>query len=77
MQQLITVPTFNFSQGDIFDGAELPITVCYYRGSVDSPMIELTQEDRSIQFTDIKTLKKLVKNIEALNEEARIKITKS
>jgi len=62
--ELITVPTFNFSQGDTFDGAELPIQVCYYNGHDDLKMIELVQEEKSIQFTSIKELKQLVKLIE-------------
>ena len=62
--ELITVPTFNFSQGDTFDGAEHPIQVCYYNGLCDFKMIELVQEERSIQFTSIKELKQLVKLIE-------------
>lgn len=37
MQDLITVPTFTFDQGDIWDGennSERPIQVLYYDGTI-------------------------------------------
>lgn len=63
MAELITVPTFTFSQGDVYDGAEYPIQVCYYNDTEDK-LIVLNQEDRYVQFSSIKQLKKLVKEIE-------------
>jgi hypothetical protein len=34
MANLITVPTFTFEQGDLYDGGEQPIRVEYYNGSI-------------------------------------------
>ncbi len=59
---LITVPTFTFNQGDVYDGAELPIQVSYYNNG-DKPFIELVQEDKNINFTSIEQLEKLVKKV--------------
>jgi len=74
MSNLITVPTFNFSQGDVFDGNEMPVTVCYYKGSENRVMIELMQEDRCIIFTSLTELKALVKQIEKHLPEATKKL---
>ena len=57
---LITVPTFTFNQGMIYDGAEMPIQVSYYNNG-DEILIVLLQEDRHINFTSIEQLEKLVK----------------
>lgn len=57
---LITQPSFNFSQGEVFDGAEMPITVSYFNNG-EKTLIELCQEDRYINFTSIDELKALVK----------------
>ncbi len=73
MTNLITVPTFNFSQGDIFDGAENPVQVCYYNNG-DDVLIELSQEEHHINFTNIHQLKKLVKLIEKNLPEAKNKL---
>ena len=74
MSNLITVPCFNFSQGEIFEGAEMPITVCYYNGSEEKVLIELQQEDRTISFTSIVELKALVKQVEKHLTEATKKL---
>lgn len=63
MSELITVPTFNYSQGDVFDGAEPPVTVCYYNNG-DVKLVELTQDGNRINFTSIAELKSLVKLVE-------------
>lgn len=70
MSNLITVPTFNFSQGDIFEDAEMPIQVSYYRNP-ESTLIELVQEDSSICITNLSVLKKLVKEIEKHHSAAK------
>jgi hypothetical protein len=75
MNELITVPTFTFSQGEIFEGAENPVRVCYYNNG-DSKLIELSQEDRSINFSNLDQLKKLVKLVEKHLPEASIKLEK-
>jgi len=72
MEDLTTVPTFNFSQGDVFEGAENLIQVCYYSNGVQ-PMIELNQDGDTVTFTDFAQLEKLVKNIRKnLNEAKQI-----
>lgn len=76
MSNLITVPNFIFSQGDVFDGDEWPIQVCYYNGKEGDTLIELKQEDRYINFTNLQQLKKLVKEVEKHHDEASKKLSK-
>lgn len=71
MINLITVPTFTFSQGDVSDGASSPVQVLYYRGFDNNICLELLQEEHYINFTDLQTLKKLVKEIEKHEAEAK------
>ena len=72
---LTTAPTFTFIQGDVFEGAEMPIQVQYYNGG-DEPMIELVQEDRYINFTNIEQLKKFVKEVVKNYSEAKKSLDK-
>ena len=76
MTQLITVPTFTFEQGDIHEGYELPVSVLYYNGRDNDPMIVLSQEGREVLFTDLKVLKKLVRLIGEHQDEAKRKLNK-
>lgn len=69
MNELITVPTFTFSQGDVFDGAEMPVQVCFFNNG-KTKLIELQQEGRTINFTNLEQLKKLVKLVEKHLPEA-------
>jgi hypothetical protein len=73
MTNLITVPTFTYSQGDTYDGAEYPVTVCYYNNG-DDASIELTQGDNNINFTNLQQLKSLIKQIEKHLPEATKKL---
>lgn len=70
MAELITVPTFIFEQGDIFDGGEFPIQVCYNNGSDIGSCIELMQDGKSI-IINYPYLKKLCKEIEKHHETAQ------
>lgn len=72
---LITVPTFTFSQGDVMEGNEPNVRVCYYNNIGNEPLIELEQEDRYINFTNLQQLKKLVKAIEKNLQEAKKKLS--
>ena len=45
MAELITVPTFIFEQGDILDGGERPIQICYNDGSDIGSCIEPAYRD--------------------------------
>lgn len=76
MSTLITVPTFTFDQGDIFEGAEYPVQVCYYNGGKDSPLIELNQNGHSITFTTVNELKQLVKQIQKHLPDAQADLKK-
>lgn len=74
MTELVTVPSFNFEQGDVYDGAESYTQVAYYNSSSDSPLIELTQDGNRINFTDVKSLRKLVKEVEKHLSTASMKL---
>ncbi len=76
MTNLITVPTFTFNQGDIFEGAEPPVQVCFYNGTDDKALIEISQEGRYVNFTSIDELKQLVKLIQKHLPEAEHKLNK-
>lgn len=67
--ELITVPTFNFNQGDVLEGGEQPIQVCYY--NVD--LVELTQEGKSIIIRH-QDLDRLFKEIKRHIPEAKSKL---
>lgn len=60
MSQLITVPTFYFEQGEIFeeDGAEFPLLVSYYSNGV----IQLSQRGNEV-IIGKKHFESLVKQI--------------
>lgn len=62
MTQLITVPTFTFSQGEVYDGHSYPIQVCYYNG-VAGKVIELRQGDNAVEFFDVAQLGELLKEV--------------
>lgn len=68
--ELTTVPTFNFSQGEFAeDNFELPITVRYY----NTNLIELEQEGKSIMLR-IENVQKLASMIKKYNHNAQIKL---
>lgn len=72
MSELITNPTFTFSQGDIFDGAEPPVQIIYWNGG---DLIELQQEGRYILInTDM--LFKLAKEVKKHLPNAKLKLNK-
>lgn len=60
MTELITVPTFTFIQGDVFDGRENPIQVLYWNGG---ELIELRQEGTNGILINTDCIKKLAKLI--------------
>lgn len=70
MTELVTVPTFSFSQGDVYEGYQLPVSVRYYNGLDDSLEISIAQEDIEIVFSNLQVLKALVKEIERHHSEA-------
>ncbi len=74
MTNLITVPTFTFSQGEIHEGAEYPVQVCFYNNHDGKPLIELSQEGRYVNFTSIDELKQLVKLVQKHLPEAQHKL---
>lgn len=60
MTDLITVPTFTFTQGDVFDGRETPIQVLYWN---QGDLIELRQEGNNGILINTDCIKKLTKLI--------------
>ena len=67
--ELITVPTFTFDQGDVFDldsGSERPVSVRYYDGS-----IEMEQNGESIIISP-KYAKALFKEVVKHMDEAQL-----
>lgn len=69
MEELITVPTFTFDQGDTYEGAEQPIQVLYW----NSDLVELRQGKNEILLND-ESINKLFKLIKKHLPEARQKL---
>lgn len=66
MAKLITVPTFTFDQGDVFEEGEYPIQVSYYRDGI----IELSQGGQEFDIRE-QDLQKLFKEIKKHLPEAK------